>query len=572
MSEIPSVSPGGKQLFVRQSSGLVREVSVRNALFFNAAAFIGTGVGWYPVFYALPFIAVGVMGPFSTYGWAAIIVGLACVLLAFIYASLSSVMPRSGGDYVFTSRFIPKAGPFIAWVESFTLVFSSLAIIAFEVPIVVRNVQISGRIIGLGTGSKFFSNANGWFTDKSGSVQGWPGFLAALVVLLLILLVVTRPTRTFHKIVTTLAGVGLFSGALMFIFGMIFVTQNKVAAGLQAQGVDIAAVQKAAIDNGTLAANHHINWAPAVFAFMASTLLFQYIGFQYSAYIAGEVRGNVKKSILTAVLGALAIAVFMNSMYVDFLSKRFGFNTQVGWGTQYWLGDVHTPLGQPNSMPLVGTLAHSGLWPLWLLISIGGGLFPFLLCPVYINFISRVCLAWSLDRQVPEWFGTVNEKVRAPINAILTALGFATLFAVFQNFAILPHSVAATGRLNLIATAFFSVLMAALTWILPGINAMVAGRTRPDLVRNAPYRKMLPLMGAVWTVFIVTLFWFAGAKPIIANLTNTKTGTGAYLRDSGVQFSMIVVAAAIVLYAIQAVNNRRKGIDVALLYREIPPD
>lgn len=572
MSEVPSANPGGKQLFVRQSSGLVREVSVRNALFFNAAAFIGTGVGWYPVFYALPFIAVGVMGPFSTYGWAAIIVGLACVLLAFIYASLSSVMPRSGGDYVFTSRFIPKAGPFIAWVESFTLVFSSLAIIAFEVPIVVRNVQISGRIIGLGTGSKFFSDANGWFTDKSGAVQGWPGFLAALVVLLLILVVVTRPTRTFHKIVTTLAGVGLFSGALMFIFGMIFVSQSKVAAGLKAQGVDIAAVQKAAIDNGTLAANHHINWAPAVFAFMASTLLFQYIGFQYSAYIAGEVRGNVKKSILTAVLGALAIAVFMNSMYVDFLSKRFGFNTQVGWGTQYWLGDAHTPLGQPNAMPLVGTLAHPSLWPLWLLINIGGALFPFLLCPVYINFISRVCLAWSLDRQVPEWFGTVNEKVRAPINAILTALGFATLFAVFQNFAILPHSVAASGRLNLIATAFFSVLMAALTWILPGINAMVAGRTRPDLVRNAPYRKMLPLMGVVWTVFIVTLFWFAGAKPIIDNLTNAKTSTGAYLRDSGVQFSLIVVAAAVVLYAIQAVNNRRKGIDVALLYREIPPD
>jgi amino acid transporter len=572
MSEVPSANPGGKQLFVRQSSGLVREVSVRNALFFNAAAFIGTGVGWYPVFYALPFIAVGVVGPFSTYGWAALIVGLACVLLAFIYASLSSVMPRSGGDYVFTSRFIPKAGPFIAWVESFTLVFSSLAIIAFEVPIVVRNVQISARIVGLGTGSSFFSKANSWFTDKSGVVQGWPGFLAAAVVLLLILFVVTRATRTFHKIVTSLAGVGLFSALLMFIFGLLFVSQDKVTAGLQAQGVDVANLPKAAIDAGTLAANHHINWTPAVFALMASTLLFQYIGFQYSAYIAGEVRGNVKKSILTAVLGALAIAVFMNSMYVDFLSKRFGFDNQVGWGTQYWLGDAHMPLGQPNSMPLVGALAHPGLWPIWLLISIGGGLFPFLLCPVYINFISRVCLAWSLDRQAPEWFGTVNEKVRAPINAILTAIGFATLFAVFQNFAILPHSIAATGRLNLIATAFFSVLMAALTWILPGINAMIAGRTRPDLVRNAPYRKALPWMGLVWTVFIVTLFWFAGAKPIIAALTNTKTGTGAYLRDSGVQFSLIVVAAAVVLYIIQSAVNRKKGIDVALLYQEIPPD
>jgi APA family basic amino acid/polyamine antiporter len=570
MSEPASVKPSGKGLFVRQSSGLVREVSVRNALFFNTAAFIGTGVGWYPVFYALPFIAVGVAGPFSTYGWAALIVGAACVVLAFIYASLSSVMPRSGGDYVFTSRFIPKAGPFIAWVESFTLVFSSLAIIAFEVPIVVRNIQISARIIGLGTGSSTMAGANKWFTDSTGVIQSWPGFAASVVVLLLILWVVIQPTRRFHKIVTWLAGIGLSAGVVMFVFGMT-VTQSGVAAGLKAQGVDIAAVQKLAVDNGTL--GHGVNFSPTVFAFMMSILLFQFIGFQYSAYIAGEVRGNVKKSILTATLGALVIGVFMNSIYVDVLSRRFGFNTQVGWGTAYWLGDVaHMPLGQPNSMPLVGALAHPGLWPIWLFVSLGGAIFPFLLCPVYLNFISRISLAWSMDRQVPEWFGTVNEKVRAPLNSLMTAFGISVLFAVFQNFAILPHSIAATGRLNLVATAWFSVLMASLTWILPGINAMLAGFTRPDLIRNAPYRRALPWLGAIWTAFALTIFWIAGFKPIIDKLGAKDTKVGTYLRDSGVQFSMVIVVVAVVLFIAQAINNQRQGINTALLYREIPPD
>ena len=37
-------------------------------------------------------------------------------------------------------------------------------------------------------------------------------------------------------------------------------------------------------------------------------VLFNYIGFQYSAYIAGEVRGNIKRGILIAVLGALTTA------------------------------------------------------------------------------------------------------------------------------------------------------------------------------------------------------------------------------------------------------------------------
>src|SRR5689334_10954676 len=99
-------SGSGKRLFIRQSSGLVRDVSVTNALFFNVAAFVGVGLTLYPAFYSLAFEPVWRFGPFSEYGWAAIITGLFCVLLALIFASLTSVMPRSGGDYVFTTRII----------------------------------------------------------------------------------------------------------------------------------------------------------------------------------------------------------------------------------------------------------------------------------------------------------------------------------------------------------------------------------------------------------------------------------------------------------------------------------
>src|SRR5262249_58086059 len=137
--------------FVRQSSGLVREVSVRNAVFFNTAAFIGITVAWAPVFYTLAFVPVGKVGFFTSYGLTAILVGIACVFLGLIFASLATVMPRSGGDYVFTSRLIPGVGPFFAWIESFTLVFASLAVIAFEIPIVLQNTHITAALIRIGT-------------------------------------------------------------------------------------------------------------------------------------------------------------------------------------------------------------------------------------------------------------------------------------------------------------------------------------------------------------------------------------------------------------------------------------
>ena len=155
--------PGETGLFVRQSSGLVRDVSVTNALFYNSAAFIGNGVALYPSFYALAFLPVGTFLFFSTYAWAAILTGIAGIFLALIFASLGTVMPRSGGDYVYTSRFIPGVGPAIAWLESWTLVFASIAVIAFEIPVILRDIQICGRIIGIGTGVGFFERANNWF-------------------------------------------------------------------------------------------------------------------------------------------------------------------------------------------------------------------------------------------------------------------------------------------------------------------------------------------------------------------------------------------------------------------------
>ena len=53
MSDLAAPGPpsGTAKLFIRQSSGLVRNVSVTNALFFNVAAFVGVGLTLNPIFY-----------------------------------------------------------------------------------------------------------------------------------------------------------------------------------------------------------------------------------------------------------------------------------------------------------------------------------------------------------------------------------------------------------------------------------------------------------------------------------------------------------------------------------------
>jgi amino acid transporter len=570
-------STGERALFTRNSSGLVREVSVLNALFFNTSAFIGVGVGWYPTFYSLAFVGIGTVGAFTTYGIAAILIGAACVVLALIFSSLTSVMPRSGGDYVFTSRIVPRVGPFHGWLESWTHAFASVAIIAFEVPVFIRNLQITGRIIGLGTGASFFTGANSWFTDESGAVTGLPGFIAALLVLALIALVTFQPTRRFHRIVTTLAVLGLIGMLLMFVVGIIAVTPENFAANLPtyANGVTVDQLVQAGNDNAVIG---DFTLDPALFSFVAGIVLLNYIGFQYSAYISGEIRGNVRRGILIALLGALAVAVFMNSVYTDFLSNRLGVNGQIGWGVLYWLGDASLPLGQPNSLPLTAAIASPGLWPIWTLVSLSVTLFPFLLCPVYVAFLSRMQLAWSLDRQVPEWFGQVSERLRAPANAILAAIVVAGVFAALQNFPILKaiglgFLAPTDGKLNLVATLWFSILAAGLTWIMPGVNALLVRWTRPDLVRDAPFATWLPILGAVWTVIMVVLYWFAGLSPILNFVGQAENETQLdYLNRTGVTFTLLIFAAGIVVYVIQWARNNARGINTGLMYKELPPD
>ena len=322
------------KLFVRQSSGLVRNVSVTNALFFNVAAFVGVGLTLYPIFYSLADVPVWRAGPFSAYGWAAIVAGLFCVLLALIFASLTSVMPRSGGDYVFSSRILH---PFLGWLESWTLVIASVLIIAFEVPLVLRNLQITARIIGIGAGG--FSGANGWFTDSTGAITGTPGFLGSIVVLLVIAAVALLPTRKFHKVVTALAGFGVACFAAMFIFGLLATSKSDFVAHLPHYTGGVTAAKIAASGKPALIAASSGSFlsnifSTTVFPLMLSVLLFQFIGFQYSAYIAGEVRGNVRRGVLIALIGALAIGVFANSVYVDAISSHFGLQHERQLGRQ----------------------------------------------------------------------------------------------------------------------------------------------------------------------------------------------------------------------------------------------
>jgi hypothetical protein len=125
-------------------------------------------------------------------------------------------------------------------------------------------------------------------------------------------------------------------------------------------------------------------------------------------------------------------------------------------------------------------------------------------------------------------------------------------------------------KLNLAGTAWFSIVMAILTWTLPGLNALLVRWRRPDLIRNAPYSKALPWLGLVWLVFPVWVYIFAVGKPIEKSLHGS--GQLQYLETNGILDALLFYLLGFVIYFVMRYRARAQGVDTKMLFTEIPPD
>src|SRR6266853_985123 len=107
-----------QQLFVRKSTGLVREASAFDAMVFNAvfSAPVGATLAW-GVFFALTAF------PGADLVTATIISFVLNVPVLLMMGLLASSMPRTGGDYVWVSRILT---PPLATISNFGAAFSAM--------------------------------------------------------------------------------------------------------------------------------------------------------------------------------------------------------------------------------------------------------------------------------------------------------------------------------------------------------------------------------------------------------------------------------------------------------------
>jgi APA family basic amino acid/polyamine antiporter len=222
--------PAEKQLFVRQSTGLVREASAVDATIFNAvfSAPVGATLAW-GVFFAL---SVFQGADLVT---ATIISFVLNVPILVMMSLLASSMPRTGGDYVWVSRILT---PPLATVSNFGAAFSAMIGATFW----ARYFPVFALGPTLVTLGVFFDNQGlvDWGTRfQEDDLWIFIGGFAMVVLMTAILIAGTRTTFRWQNVFWTVAMAGTFLAFIVLAIGSSGAFQdnfNRLSADFGANG------------------------------------------------------------------------------------------------------------------------------------------------------------------------------------------------------------------------------------------------------------------------------------------------------------------------------------------------
>jgi APA family basic amino acid/polyamine antiporter len=536
---VGSGMPEASGLFVRRSSGLIREFRPADVFVFNTLGYaLGLVLMVVPTFIAALWPEQNVL--------LVVTIGTALTIFnAAMYGYLAGVMPRSGGDYVYLSRVIHPAAGFTAnwgftWSQFLGLGLYSAFAVNFGIAIAFATV---GNAIG-----------NDTLINWSESVSGdWWVFGIGVGILMLVLLVLSLNTRLIRNLfmigfIPALIGTFVTLGVLFTTSKQEFINNfNSFMAergdGQTYQGIiDKAASSGMSVGDATF-------WG----ALLALPLGYWiYIGFTYSAYIGGEVK-QASKTQPRMILATLAFAFLVYLLafwrYYDIVGQDFT-NSAVYLG-----GDSGIPVS-PVLNFFVGLMTGSTV--LNVIMGVSFILWNVLLLFVIAMICTRNLFAWSFDGVAPKQLATVSERTHAPwvaailitaISIVLLALYvFSSFFTIVVNYIVI------------FSIAFWMASFAAI--FLP--------YRRPDLFAQASEGARRKVLG----IPVITLLG-VGNLVLFTLILIASFKTPAFSGPTGSRANLFVVGiyvSGFILYFVARAVQKARGVNLDLLYKEIPPE
>jgi basic amino acid/polyamine antiporter, APA family len=538
------VQTGGTstQLFIRQTSGLVRELGIPAATAISLASvavvntFINFNAGLtdFPKSdMYLPLVAAAVI-------W---------LVAMFAYRYLLRAVPRAGGEYVYLSRIVSPAvgamaGLGIAIV--FTYILSTNAHFAAQ----FTPFMLTG--LGLAFHSTAIANAGDHLTSN-GSIA-WLSIVVMLIVAALSLFRVKIVARIiFWLIVLQLVAFVALIGVLAFNSHATFVTAfGSFSHHAGAYQATITAAHGAGVAFGTSIAS-----ALAIIPFM----VLNYNGVLYSYYVGGELRRPGRTYLYASTISIVVLVILWVGVWA-MLRARAGLTFMQA---------------QAN----LGVLNPDGYAKITSLSSVSGGLgyglvlsndpitkilfataVPFAEIAVNLAFVTvttRVLFAQAFDRLLPVSVAKIGDKNHAPNVAIGIVLVIGSAFCLLISL------------VNLGSIVALQSLFMTLVLLAGGVAALFLPFRRPDLIE---------LPGAsdeARKAFLRKVAWVGGATTLLALFTvfELVTHSSVYGKFSweSIVTLVIVLGAGPVIYAIaRSVRRQRNALDLSMAMHELPPE
>src|SRR6266700_2519861 len=518
-----STVSGSTSLFVRNATGLVRELSPFDA--FNlvfSAVLIPVGItqvfSFAPTFWPGANVLVSFLLSIPL---------VLCFGLVYLYFTIA--MPRSGGDYVWVSRVL---GPGVGFLTNLALTFVFTTWVSFNF-----TTMMTLLLPGLGFVAGF-----------SWSPNQLTQFLIATVLTIVFAALMVLGTRRVARYMVVTFGI-VWIGMAIWLIGLAITSHNAFVANFNAHsGITLNQVTTAAAKAGYSTGNG-IAWAGTIFAIIYAFQVFT--GFQWTGYFAGEIK-NVRRTAITSIIGALVISAVLYVLATFLVYNTYGF---ANFGSIVYLGfnTQNSPLGFAPYLPaLVKFLAL----PSFLQVFVA---FCFVLSWTPTGFLiaTRNLFAWSFDRLAPARVAEVNDRLHTPVVAtVVVAVWIEVLnyLNIYQGLSALLINVIAV-----MAVAFIAVALA----------AIVMPFTRPDLFNSAPSMVRASIGGVPWLTIAGVVMLLSWAFVLYVTFATTAFGQVAPI--SMIEAFAVPILGALYYLVIRLVRERQ-GIHLKAAFQEIPPE
>jgi amino acid transporter len=279
----------------------------------------------------------------------------------------------------------------------------------------------------------------------------------------------------------------------------------------------------------------------------------------WNSYAAGEVRrGGVVKNQVVAMAGMSVLTILILLVIYTLSYSVAGPEflvafTQLGtFNAGFFNAPFFTATMALTFIPMM--LANNPYLQLIIMIGMAGCVLTWI--PYMTLVTTRSMFAWSFDRLIPAKFAEVSDRFHTPVFNILFNFGVGwiclVIFTYFSSYVLFFFAAAwATTMIGMTLTPLAAAL-------LP---------LRKQLWNNSPIKKYM--IGPIPAVTIFGLLGaFQGALGFWIFSTAPELGFGL----TSLELLVALYVTPFLLYWIIRAYRRRQGIDLDLLFKEVPPE